>query len=127
MSKQLRKGMSKHGVFKKNNIHPKGYTSHLTSPRPNIDLGKGRGSIVVLAEKIKTLETKIKILEAILEMERHPKKARTTHDRKNNGNVKCQDEEQISMRELEYRIEEHYERDDDDDHDGTKDFRDGFH
>ncbi|GKE73262.1 hypothetical protein Tco_1535303, partial [Tanacetum coccineum] len=51
----------------------------------------------------------------------------TTKDRKNNGNVKCQDEEQISMREVEYRIEEHYERDDDDDHDGTKYFRDRFH
>ncbi|GJV87835.1 putative reverse transcriptase domain-containing protein, partial [Tanacetum coccineum] len=50
-----------------------------------------------------------------------------TKDRKNNGNVKCQDEEQISMRELEYRIEDHYERDDDDDHDGTKYFRDRFH
>ncbi|GJU67113.1 hypothetical protein Tco_1253372 [Tanacetum coccineum] len=41
--------------------------------------------------------------------------------KKNNGNVKCQDEEQISMRKLEYRVKEHYERDDDDDHDGTKD------
>ncbi|GKE08340.1 hypothetical protein Tco_1411891 [Tanacetum coccineum] len=44
--------------------------------------------------------------------------------KKNNRNVKCQDEEQISMRKLEYRVKEHYERDDDDDHDGTKDLRD---
>ncbi|GJT83910.1 hypothetical protein Tco_1058252 [Tanacetum coccineum] len=43
-----------------------------------------------------------------------------TKDRENNGNVKHQDKEQISMREFEYRIEEHYERDDDDDHDGLK-------
>ncbi|GJR94678.1 hypothetical protein Tco_0266852 [Tanacetum coccineum] len=58
-----------------------------------------------LAEKIKALETKIKILEATLEMERHLEKERTTHDRRNNRNVKCQDEEQISILELEYRIE----------------------
>ncbi|GJY70511.1 uncharacterized mitochondrial protein-like protein [Tanacetum coccineum] len=45
-----------------------------------------------------------------------------TKDRENNGNVKCQDKEQISMQELEYRIEEHYERDDDDDRDRAKDF-----
>nr|GEX17887.1 hypothetical protein [Tanacetum cinerariifolium] len=45
-------------------------------------------------------------------------------DRKNNRQVKSQYEEQISMRELEYLIEEHYESDDDDDHDGTKDLRD---
>ncbi|GKE00253.1 phospholipase-like protein [Tanacetum coccineum] len=32
MSKQLRKGMSKHGVFKQKNIHPKGYTITFTSP-----------------------------------------------------------------------------------------------
>ncbi|GKD28241.1 hypothetical protein Tco_1239019, partial [Tanacetum coccineum] len=31
------------------------------------------------------------------------------------------------MRELEYQGKEHYERDDDADHDGTEDFRDGFH
>nr|GEV37424.1 hypothetical protein [Tanacetum cinerariifolium] len=37
-----------------------------------------------LVEKIKTLEMKIKLLEAILEMERHPEKARTTHE-KNKG------------------------------------------
>ncbi|GJR01510.1 hypothetical protein Tco_0167633 [Tanacetum coccineum] len=43
----------------------------------------------------------------------------------NNENVKY--EEQIFMRELEYRIEDYYKRDDDDDHDGAKDFRDGFH
>ncbi|GKB31207.1 phospholipase-like protein [Tanacetum coccineum] len=32
MSKQLQKGMSKHGVFKQKNIHPKGYTITFTSP-----------------------------------------------------------------------------------------------
>ncbi|GJV99507.1 NAC domain-containing protein [Tanacetum coccineum] len=31
MSKQLRKGMSKHGILKQNNIHPKGYTITFTS------------------------------------------------------------------------------------------------
>ncbi|GKB97843.1 hypothetical protein Tco_0983980 [Tanacetum coccineum] len=48
-------------------------------------------------------------------------------DKKYNGNVKIQNKEQISMRELEYRIEEHYEGNDDGDHDGAEDFRDGFH
>ncbi|GJS40102.1 hypothetical protein Tco_0565145 [Tanacetum coccineum] len=48
-------------------------------------------------------------------------------DRKYNENVKCQDKEQKSMRELEYRVKEHYEREDDDDHDGTEDFQDSFH
>ncbi|GJT00091.1 hypothetical protein Tco_0821260 [Tanacetum coccineum] len=65
---------------------------------------------IFLAKKMKALKTKIKILEATLEMERHPEKARNTHDRKHNGNVKCQDDEQISMPELEYRIEKHYDR-----------------
>ncbi|GJW75168.1 hypothetical protein Tco_0134538 [Tanacetum coccineum] len=32
MSKQLRKGMSKHGVVKQKNIHPMGYTITFTSP-----------------------------------------------------------------------------------------------
>ncbi|GJW19968.1 putative reverse transcriptase domain-containing protein [Tanacetum coccineum] len=43
-------------------------------------------------------------------------------NKENSENVKCQDEEQISMRELEYRIEKHYERDDDDDYDVAKYF-----
>nr|GEV67805.1 hypothetical protein [Tanacetum cinerariifolium] len=74
MSKQLWKGMSKHGVFNQKNIHPKGYIITFTSP-----LKAECSNCMFLAKKIKTLETKIKILEAILEMERHPEKARTTH------------------------------------------------
>nr|GEU97536.1 hypothetical protein [Tanacetum cinerariifolium] len=48
--------------------------------RSALNLGKAECSnCMFLAEKIKTLETKIKILEAILEMERHPEKERTIH------------------------------------------------
>ncbi|GJW41239.1 hypothetical protein Tco_0067084 [Tanacetum coccineum] len=122
MSKKLRKGMSKHGVFKQKKIHP-GYTITFTSPLnvpkqssvyddcgvwiqawgnpvwtsvsdvllPDpvlkhdvpclllsaLNLGKAECSnCIFLAEKMKALKTKIKTLEATLEMERQPEKGR---------------------------------------------------
>ncbi|GJW38984.1 hypothetical protein Tco_0064829 [Tanacetum coccineum] len=81
--------------------------------KPSVNSGKDLANVGVI--DVRGVDDTTFMKEASLE------------DRKYNGNVKCKDKEQISMRELEYRVKEHYEREDDDDHDGTKDFRDSFH